>query len=254
MLSIISWNVNGFRAVLKNGFADFLGKYDPDILCLQETKIDDQSRQALDYEPPADYHCFWQGAEKKGYSGVALWSKHEPNNVSLSGVEEIDAEGRLLIAEFRDFTLLNGYFPNSQGERKRLPYKLDYFEAINNICAKLIKKKQPVIVTGDFNVAHEPIDLAHPETNENSAGYYIEEREAFGHFLKQGFIDTFRVFHPETVAYSYWSYRTRARARNVGWRLDYFCTTPDLQESIPKSVMLDQVMGSDHCPILLQLN
>jgi exodeoxyribonuclease-3 len=252
MTGIYSWNVNGLRAVLKNGFMDWFNSVQPDILCLQETRL-------LPGEVPAElqaldgYHVFWNPAEKRGYSGTAVFTKIEPVSVTISGLPEFDNEGRIQVINYNEFTLVNTYWPNSQEERKRLPYKLAFCAAIGSALDGLVKQGRNVIICGDFNIAHKEIDLARPKQNENNAGYYIEEREAMTAFLARGYVDVFRHLYPDTVKYSWWSYRTRGRERNVGWRLDYYCVNKDFMPRIKDIAICNDVLGSDHCPVCLTL-
>ncbi len=253
MTTILSWNVNGLRAVLKKGFMEWLEEAKPDILCLQETRAlpEDLDDAVL---RPAGYTSFWNPAEKKGYSGTAAFVRTEPVSVGALGLKRFDGEGRLQVLEYKDFTVLNGYWPNSQDERKRLDYKLDFCRSVTRFSNKLVRQGRNVVLCGDFNIAHTEIDLARPDNNENSAGYYIEEREAMTRFLKHGYVDTFRHFHKEPGHYSWWSYRTRARERNIGWRLDYHCVNQSFLPRVKKAWILDKVMGSDHCPVGIQLD
>ena len=252
MTVVISWNVNGIRAVLKNGFMDWLLREQPDILCLQETRAlpGDLSDDLL---RPDGYISLWHPAKRRGYSGTAVYAKHPPLATGVLGIREFDDEGRLQVLEYPDFTILNGYWPNSQAERMRLSYKLAFCDAVLELAKKLTKKRKNVLVCGDFNIAHTEIDLANPKENENCAGYYIEEREAMTKFLKGGFVDTFRHFTKEPGHYTWWSYRTRARERNVGWRIDYHCVNKAFLARVRRSWILSDVMGSDHCPIGIEL-
>jgi len=245
---ILSWNVNGMRSVLQKGFLQWMDKAQPDILCLQESRTLPDDLLA-EHREPKGYTSFWMPAEKKGYSGVALYTKKEPLSVVGLGMQEFDAEGRVLVAEYPGFTLLNAYFPNSQPERKRIKYKLDFVKAIQSYCTKLVKKGKHVILCGDYNIAHTPIDLARPKQNEESPGYLPEEREAMTEFLKAGFVDTFRHFVPEPGHYSWWSYRANARANNVGWRIDYHCVDKEFMPRVKSARILSDVTGSDHCPV-----
>lgn len=252
MTVVISWNVNGIRAVLKNGFMEWLLREQPDILCLQETRAlpRDLSEDLLS---PDGYISLWHPAKKRGYSGTAVYAKRPPVATGVLGIKEFDDEGRLQVLEYPDLTILNGYWPNSQVERARLSYKLAFCDAVLELAKKLAKKKKNVLVCGDFNIAHTEIDLANPKENENCAGYYIEEREAMTKFLKGGFVDTFRHFNKEPGHYTWWSYRTRARERNVGWRIDYHCVNKAFLPHVRRSWILSDVMGSDHCPIGIEL-
>lgn len=249
-MKLLSWNVNGIRAVLKKDFTESIASHDPDILCLQETKArPEQVELPLDL---GHYKTYWNAAEKPGYSGTAIFTKDEPLDVHVGmGLEEHDSEGRVLTAEFPQFTLVNVYTPNAQDGLRRLPYRLEWDHAFR---AYLEKQRQdrgkPVLFCGDLNVAHEEIDLARPKQNRKSAGFSDEERASFGELLQSGFVDTFRHFHPdETDAYSWWSYRGGARQRNVGWRIDYFGASPELVPQIESAFILPEVMGSDHCPV-----
>lgn len=252
MMVVISWNVNGIRAVLKNGFMEWLLREQPDILCLQETRAlpGDLSEDLL---CPDGYVSLWHPAKKRGYSGTAVYTKRLPRATGVLGIKEFDDEGRLQVLEYPELTILNGYWPNSQAERARLPYKLAFCDAVLELAKKLAKKKKNVLVCGDFNIAHTEIDLANPKENENSAGYYIEEREAMTKFLKGGFVDTFRHFVKEPGHYTWWSYRTRARERNIGWRIDYHCVNKAFLPHVRRSWILSDVMGSDHCPVGIEL-
>lgn len=258
-MKLISWNVNGVRAAVKKGFVDFLQSEKPDILCLQEIKISqkDITLSAFDF---AGYKEFWFPADRPGYSGTAILIKESLLSDSLSssrvkeglGVADFDAEGRTQILETPDFYLINAYFPNSRADLSRLDYKIEFNKAMWQL-AKKLEKKKPVIITGDFNVAHREIDLARPKQNEGESGFTLEERESFTDLLKLGFIDTFREINPDKAQYSWWSFRAGARARNVGWRIDYFCVSAKLKKSIKKAYILDKISGSDHAPIGLEI-
>lgn len=252
-MKILSWNVNGLRAVLKSGFLDWLKAERPDVLCLQESRVHPGELDAAALEP-FGYKTYWNPAQKKGYSGTATYVLEQPGNVATLGLDEFDNEGRLQAIEFPDFVILNGYWPNSQPERARLDYKLRYVDAVAKHANKLVKQGKNVILCGDFNIAHEPIDLARPKDNENSPGYYIEEREAMAKFLKQGYVDTFRAACPEPGHYSWWSYRSGARARNVGWRIDYHVVNSAFAPRIKRAWILNNVLGSDHCPVGIELS
>lgn len=253
MTVIYSWNVNGLRAALTKGFLEWFERTQPDILCLQETRL-------LPEEVPVDlsfsntYQLFWNPAARRGYSGTAVFTKVMPESVSTLGIPEFDDEGRVQLMAFEKFVLVNGYWPNSQSERKRLPYKLAFCEAVGEALDKHVRQGRHVIACGDFNIAHREIDLARPKENENNAGYYIEEREAMSTFLARGYEDVFRRLYPDKVAYTWWSYRTRARAKNIGWRLDYFCVNTAFMTSVRDSIICDEVLGSDHCPVALFLD
>ncbi len=250
---LISWNVNGIRAVIKKNFSEFISDHQPDILCLQETKArPEQVDLPLEL---AGYHTYWNSAEKPGYSGTAIFSKIKPLNVSYGiGMEEHDTEGRVITAEFPDFHLVTVYTPNSQNELRRLPYRRRWNADFLAYCKKLEKTK-PVIFCGDLNVAHREIDLARPKQNQKNAGFTPEERADFDAILSANFIDSFRHFHPDTRdAYSWWSYRAGARGKNIGWRLDYFCLSASLIDKVKRAEILSDVLGSDHCPVALEIS
>lgn len=249
-MKLISWNVNGIRACLQKGFMDFFEEADADIFCLQETKL--QAGQH-DLELPG-YHQFWNYAEKKGYSGTALFTKREPLNVTYGiGVEIHDHEGRVITAEYEDFYMVTVYTPNSQRELTRLDYRMEW-EAAFLSYVKDLSEKKGVIFCGDLNVAHKEIDLKNPKTNHKNAGFTDEERACFTKVLETGFIDTFRHFYPDvTDAYSWWSYMANARAKNVGWRIDYFVASENMRDRLVDAKIHPQIMGSDHCPVELDI-
>ena len=250
MTTIISWNVNGIRAAAHKGFLEWLLKTQPDFLCVQETKA--QPDQVARYiAEPMGYSSLWQSAERKGYSGVATFFKTDPLSVQALGISAFDSEGRVQVLEYPRFTLVNAYFPNSRPERARLDYKLAFFEAVTDLCNRLRDEGKSVVLCGDFNVAHEEIDLARPKQNHDNPGFYDEEREAMTDFLNAGYIDTFRHFTKEPGHYTWWSYRAGARARNVGWRIDYHCVNEEFMPEVKDSYILPEVMGSDHCPLAL---
>ncbi|MDD6485257.1 MAG: exodeoxyribonuclease III [Clostridiales bacterium] len=246
MKKLISWNVNGLRACMTKGFGDYFKSADADIFCVQETKLQEGQ---IDFAPEG-YHCFWNYAEKKGYSGTAVFSKEEPLSVSLGiGEEEHDREGRVITLEFEDFYLVNCYTPNSQRELTRLDYRMNWENSFREYLKGLDEKK-PVVFCGDFNVAHKEIDLKNPKTNRKNAGFTDEEREKFTQLLNSGFTDTYRYFYPDkTDAYSWWSYQFKARERNVGWRIDYFCVSNRFEDRLESADIHPDVMGSDHCPV-----
>jgi len=254
-MKIISWNVNGIRAVVKHGLADFLKSQKPDILCLQEVKISDATRLQTEFDF-VGYTEYWHSAERPGYSGTAILVRAGLTAVksvkSGFGLTKFDKEGRLQTLESEKFFLLNVYFPNSNHELSRLDYKLEFNEALLKYVKKLERLK-PVIITGDFNVAHEAIDLARPQENVGSAGFTPAERAWLTKFLKAGFIDTFRAKNGRKIQYSWWSFRMRARERNIGWRIDYFCVSAKLVRMVKKAYILDKITGSDHAPIGLEL-
>jgi exodeoxyribonuclease-3 len=247
----ISWNVNGLRAAVKNGFPEAFQKLNADIFCLQETKLQEGQ---IDISLPG-YHQYWNYAEKKGYSGTALFTKEEPLSVTYGmGIPEHDHEGRVITAEFPDFYVLTVYVPNSQGELKRLPYRMDWEDAWRQYILSLEEKK-PVIYCGDLNVAHEEIDIKNPSTNHHNAGFTDEERAKFSRLLASGYIDSFRYLHPEDRdRYSWWSYRMKAREKNVGWRIDYFVVSEKLKDHIKGAEIHDEIYGSDHCPVELDID
>ena len=250
MTKMISWNVNGLRACVGKGFLDYFKEADADIFCIQETKLQEGQIQ-LDLE---GYHQYWDYAEKKGYSGTAMFTKEEPISVAYGlGIDEHDKEGRVIAAEFPEYYVVTCYTPNSQEGLARLPYRRTWNEAFLAYMKKLEEKK-PVIFCGDLNVAHEEIDLKNPKTNRKNAGFSDEEREDFTTLLNAGFIDTFRYFYPDAEGiYSWWSYRFSARAKNAGWRIDYFCVSQSLKDRLESAAIHTQVMGSDHCPVELVL-
>jgi len=253
---LASWNVNGIRACIKNGFHEYLNKKKPQILCLQEIKIDNEARAQEQFDF-AQYEEYWYPAEKKGYSGTAILIKStlakEVKSYSEGiGIKKFDSEGRVQILELEKFYIINTYFPNTRQDLSRLKFKIEFNNAVWKHLKELEKKK-PIIITGDFNVAHEEMDLKNPKTNTKNAGFTPQERNSFNGFIKDGFIDTFRYANPFKVQYSWWTYRFGARSRNVGWRIDYFCTSGKLRNKIKKAYILDQVIGSDHCPIGLDV-
>lgn len=254
-MKIISWNVNGIRAVAKKGFVDFLKTQKPDILCLQEIKISDSARLLTEFDFAA-YTEYWNSAERPGYSGTAILVREgskAAKDVKVGiGIAKFDKEGRVQVLESEKFWLLNVYFPNANHELSRLGYKLEFNDALLKYVKKLEKTK-PVIITGDFNVAHEEIDLARPKENIGAPGFTAEERAWMTKFLKTGFIDTFREKNGQKVQYSWWSYRMMARDRNIGWRIDYFCVSAKLKRTLKKAYILDEIIGSDHAPIGLEL-
>ncbi len=249
-MKLISWNVNGLRACMKKGFADVMEKLDADIFCIQETKM--QPEQA-DFQMDG-YYEYWNSAEKKGYSGTAIFSKIEPISVTFGmDLPEHDREGRVITAEYPDFFLVNVYTPNSQSELARLSYRMEWEDAFRRYLLSLDSKK-PVIVCGDLNVAHQEIDLKNPGPNRGSAGFTDEERQKLSELLQSGFTDSFRFLYPDREgAYSWWSYRFRARERNAGWRIDYFLVSNRLTERITDSLIHPEIEGSDHCPVELLL-
>ncbi|HCQ0893926.1 TPA: exodeoxyribonuclease III [Listeria monocytogenes] len=250
-MKLISWNVNGLRAAVKKGFLEYFEEVDADIFCLQETKLQEGQ---IELDLPA-YKDYWNYAVKKGYSGTAIFTKVEPLSVQYGlGVPEHDTEGRVITLEFEEFFMVTVYTPNSQAELKRLDYRMTFEDAILEYVKNLDKTK-PVVLCGDLNVAHEEIDLKNPKTNRKNASFSDEERAKFSAFLDAGFIDSFRYFYPDlTDAYSWWSYRMNARARNTGWRIDYFVVSERLKDKLVDAKIHADVLGSDHCPVELELN
>lgn len=253
-MRIISWNVNGIRAAERKGFLDWLAKESPDIVGVQETKAHPEQLSEVLLNPPG-YHVYFHSAEKRGYSGVATFSKEKPVRVSQGyGDPKFDSEGRVIETEFKDFVLLNIYFPNGGRDEERLKYKLDFYEATFKHVAKLRKAGKSVITMGDYNTAHQPIDLANPEKNENVSGFMPIERAWLDKWIASGQVDIFREFCSEGEKYSWWDQRTRARDRNEGWRIDYHFVTEELMPKVKHAdIHMDQ-MNSDHCPISLELN
>ncbi|MBE6737714.1 MAG: exodeoxyribonuclease III [Ruminococcaceae bacterium] len=249
-MKFISWNVNGLRAVMQKGFKDIFDDLDADIFCLQETKLQEGQ---IDFAPEG-YFSYWNYAEKKGYSGTAVFTKKEPLSVTLGmGIEEHDKEGRLITLEFEDFYFITVYVPNSQDELKRLEYRMKWEDDFLSYINKLQEKK-PVIYCGDLNVAHKEIDLKNPKTNRKNAGFTDEERGKFTNIVEAGYIDTFRHFYPDLEgAYSWWSYRFQARAKNAGWRIDYFITSGALAPRLKGAKIHSDIFGSDHCPVELTI-
>lgn len=249
-LKLISWNVNGLRACVKKGFMEFFLEQDSDFFCVQETKLQEGQ---IDLDLPG-YEQYWNYAEKKGYSGTAIFTKHKPLSVVNGlGMPEHDQEGRMITLEYDTFYLINVYVPNSQRGLNRLDYRMTWEEAFQAYVTELSQKK-PVIICGDLNVAHTEIDLKNPKTNRKNAGFTNEERDKFTNLLQAGFIDTFRHFYPDKVdAYTWWSYFANARERNIGWRIDYFLTSTELQDKLVNAEIYDQVLGSDHCPVSLEI-
>lgn len=249
-MKFISWNVNGLRACVTKGFEDIFKNLDADFFCLQETKMQ-HGQLDLQFE---GYTSYWNYAEKKGYSGTAIYSKHKPINVSYGiGVEQHDHEGRVVTLEFDSFFLVTVYTPNTQDELKRLDYRMQW-ETDFQAYLKTLDAKKPVIVCGDMNVAHQEIDLKNPKTNRRNAGFTDEEREKMTQLLNSGFVDTFRFLYPETITYSWWSYRFKAREKNTGWRIDYFLTSERLKNKITEAKIHTDIFGSDHCPVELDLD
>ena len=257
-MKIISWNVNGIRAVIKKGFLDFMDEYDPDIICIQETKAhEEQVELELEKYP----YKYWNSAEKKGYSSTAIFSKVRPLAVAKDmDIAKHDNEGRVITLEFKDYYLVTVYTPNSKRDLSRLPYRQREWDVDFLNFVKSLEDSKPVIFCGDLNVAHTELDLANPQSNKTTksrpgnAGYTDEERASFDNIIDAGFIDTFREYNEGNGHYSWWSYMAGARTRNVGWRIDYFCISPTLKPNMTNAYILPEVMGSDHCPIVLEMD
>jgi len=254
-MKIISWNVNGIRAVAQKGFLNWLKEESPDILCLQETKAHPEQLEPT-LTSPEGYHTFWSAAKKKGYSGVAMFMKDKALNlVEGLGIEEFDCEGRTIVAELHDFILITGYFPNGRHDLQRVPYKLRYSDKLMEHAHEMHRSKgKPIVICGDINTAHREIDLARPKANEGNTGFLPEERAWVDKFIASGFVDIFREYEAGPHHYTWWSYRAGARQKNVGWRIDYFFVTPDLKTRVHKAYIQPDVYGSDHCPIVLELH
>lgn len=252
-MRIYSWNVNGLRALIDKGFIDYIMKEQPDILCLQETKAHpsqlDESVTQID-----GYESFWNSAEKKGYSGVAVYSKAKPLSVKYGfNNPRFDNEGRVLELQYDNFTLFNIYFPNGQMSEDRLKYKMDFYDAFLEYCDNLKNDGKNLIICGDYNTAHREIDIKNARANEKYSGFLPVEREWIDKFISHGYIDTFRALHPDEVKYSWWSYRFNARQKNVGWRIDYFFVSEGMMPFIRQAEIINEVQGSDHCPIMLEI-
>ena len=252
-MKLLSWNVNGIRAAYKKGILNWFSKEQPDILCIQETK-------AMKEQLPDDlinvngYNSFFSSAEKKGYSGTATYTNVQPVNVANGiGIKKFDSEGRFLVTEFEEFVLFNIYFPNGKAKAERLRYKMDFYEAFLKHLKKLLKQGKKIVICGDVNTAHKEIDLARPKPNEKVSGFLPQEREWIDKILEAGFIDTLRVYNQKPEQYTWWDMMTRARDRNVGWRIDYFFISDNLKDNLKNAFILPEVMGSDHCPVGIEL-
>ncbi|HIR13944.1 MAG TPA: exodeoxyribonuclease III [Candidatus Choladousia intestinavium] len=250
-MKLISWNVNGLRACVQKGFLDFFGQADADVFCIQESKLQEGQ---IELDLPG-YFQYWNYAQRKGYSGTAVFSKREPEAVFYGiGIPKHDTEGRVITQEYEGYYLVTVYTPNSQSELARLSYRMEWEDNFLKYL-KGLEKKKPVIFCGDLNVAHKEIDLKNPGPNRRNAGFTDEEREKFTRVVESGFIDTYRYFYPEQEGvYSWWSYRFRAREKNAGWRIDYFCVSESLKDKLRDAKILTQVMGSDHCPVELDID
>lgn len=252
-MRIFSWNVNGIRAVMKKGFMEWVESESPDVFCLQETKAHPEQLEEAVVRMNG-YHCFWNSAQRKGYSGVASFSKKKPEEVHYGmGIERFDEEGRILRLVFKDFDLLNVYFPNGTSGPERLQYKMDFYDAFLEHCESLRKQGRKLIITGDVNTAHKPIDLKNAKANEKNSGFLPEERAWLDKLIAHGYVDTFRRFCEEAGQYTWWSYRSSARQKNIGWRIDYFFVTEDLTDALVDSFIRPDVTGSDHCPLGLEI-
>jgi exodeoxyribonuclease-3 len=250
-MKIISWNVNGIRSILSKGFIDFIKQYKPDIICLQETKA---APEQVNFDLPEYPYKYWNSAQKKGYSGTAIFSKQKPvQTANDMDIPKHDNEGRIITAEFDKFFLVTVYTPNSQRTLDRLNYRETEWDPDFLKFVKSLEKEKPVIFCGDLNVAHKEIDLARPTDNRKNAGFTDQERRGFDNIIEAGFIDTFREFHKEGGHYSWWSYMAEARSKNIGWRIDYFCVSQSLRPQLKKSYILPDVMGSDHAPVALEI-
>lgn len=254
-MRILSWNVNGIRAAAKKGMLDWLVKDNADIICIQETKVFEPQELDKSMLSPGEYVSHWNAAkEKKGYSGVVIYTKERPKKVEKSlGAAKLDAEGRTLVAYYDNFTLLNIYFPNGKRNEDRLLHKMDFYDSFLSFCDGLRKKNIPLIMCGDYNTAHKDVDLARPRENENVSGFLPQERVWIDEYISHGYIDTLRMFHKEPDLYTWWDMKTGARARNVGWRIDYFFVSEDLRSKVKDAFIAKDVMGSDHCPIGIEI-
>ena len=253
-MKVISWNVNGIRACAKKGFKEFIDEHSPDLLFLQETKVAEADIPD-ELRDPYGYQSVWHSAERKGYSGVAVLSKVSPDNVIKGfGVDEFDKEGRVIQAVFDDVYYIGVYFPNGQQGAERLDYKLRFYDALFSYCDELKEMGKKVIVCGDYNTAHTPIDLARPKENQQTSGFMPIEREWVSELLRRNYVDVFREKYPDVQKYSWWSYRSAAREKNIGWRIDYFLVSSDISNQVTDSYILNDVMGSDHCPVGININ
>jgi exodeoxyribonuclease-3 len=253
-MKITTWNVNGYRAVLKKGFKEIISQLNPDILCLQEIKVKTEQLTPEEREIPG-YNALWNPAERPGYSGVALfYKKKEFKNRFGLGKDEFDIEGRVINIDIGNISLFNIYFPNGQRGKDRVAFKLRFYEELLNQCNELHKQGRQIIITGDFNTAHNEIDLANPKENAETSGFLPEERVWIDHFIDHGFSDAYRERYPDKIQYTWWTYRVNARARGIGWRLDYYLISKELMSSVEDIIIHDEIMGSDHCPVSLILD
>lgn len=257
-MKLVSWNVNGIRAAAEKGFFEWMSAENADVVCIQETKADPSQLGKEFFQVAAadgrHYYHYWSSAQRRGYSGVAVYSLREPDSVTTMGVSEFDGEGRYLEATFGTLSVISAYFPNSQDAGARLSYKLAFCDAVLDRCRAIVGAGRHVVLAGDYNIAHQPIDLTYPKANEGNPGYLPEERAWMTTFLSSGFVDTFRKAHPDEPGhYTWWSYRTRAREKDIGWRLDYHCIDEGLVPAITGVAIRKNVMGSDHCPVVVEL-
>lgn len=252
-MKIYSWNVNGLRAVLKKGFLEWIKEEQPDVLCIQETKL--QENQLEDsFKNIEGYYSYFSFAEKKGYSGTATYTKEKPISVKHGiGIQRFDSEGRILITEFEKFTLFNIYFPNGQMNEERLTYKMEFYEALLDYCNKLVAEGKKLIICGDYNTAHTEMDIKNAKANEKTSGFLPMERAWMDKFIANGYTDTYRYKNPDKIEYSWWSYMFKARERNTGWRIDYHFVSNNLLEEVKDVGILNEVMGSDHCPVMVEI-
>lgn len=252
-MRIYSWNINGLRAVMKKGFVEWIAEEKPDILCIQETKL--QENQLEDsFKNIEGYYSYFSFAEKKGYSGTATYTKEKPISVKHGiGIQRFDSEGRILITEFEKFTLFNIYFPNGQMNEDRLNYKMEFYDALLGYCNNLVAEGKKLIICGDYNTAHTEMDIKNAKANENTSGFLPMERAWMDKFIANDYTDTYRYINPEKIEYSWWSYRFKARERNTGWRIDYHFVSNNLLEEVKAARILNEVMGSDHCPIMVEI-
>lgn len=253
MKSIISWNVNGIRAVEKKGFVEWLTNSNADVVCIQETKAH-PGQLSENLLNPAGYKSWFSSAKKPGYSGTAIYSKIEPDSVDIMNDERFDNEGRVIACTFDSTVIISAYFPNSQDAGARLDYKLAFCDGILSYCDNLVKNGKNIVLCGDYNIAHKPIDLANPKSNEKNPGYLPEEREWMDKFTTSGYVDVFRKFCAEPNQYTWWSYRFHAREKNIGWRIDYQCVNEGFLDKVKSSTILNDVLGSDHCPVKIELD
>jgi exodeoxyribonuclease-3 len=252
-IRLLSWNVNGIRAIHRKGFLEWVNSARPDVLCIQEIKAS-QDQIPEELKAVEGYQIFYVAAEKKGYSGVGLFTKIKPNNVVFGlGIRKFDREGRVIIADYKDFLLFNVYFPNGKMSKERLRYKMAFYRDFLTYVDALRQKGKRIVVCGDVNTAHQEIDLARPKENAKTSGFLPQERAWIDDLIEHGFIDTFRAFHKESVQYTWWDFKTRARERDIGWRIDYFFVTKNLRKYLKAAFILKDVMGSDHCPVGVDL-